>query len=156
MERTHQYHTTITWTGNRGSGTLDYRAYSRDHHISVKDKAQPIQASSDPQFRGDANKYNPEELFVSSLSSCHMLWYLHLAAVNGVVVLEYEDNAEGTMEESENGGGRFTQVTLHPKVKIADGSNLDLANRLHEAAGEKCYLASSVNFPLSYHPSTDF
>ncbi len=104
MNRLHHYHVTTRWTGNRGSGTLDYRAYSRDHVIGIADKAQTIQASSDPLFRGDGTRLNPEELFLASLSSCHMLWYLHLASVHEVVVLEYEDFAEGTIRESGEGG----------------------------------------------------
>ncbi|WP_116107703.1 OsmC family protein [Lewinella sp. IMCC34191] len=154
MERTHHYATTVTWTGNRGSGTLDYRAYTRDHRIEVPEKQHPIQASSDPQFRGDRQKYNPEELFVSSLSSCHMLWYLHLAAVNDIVVLDYTDRAEGTMVELKEGSGRFTGITLCPQVKISDPAQIDQANALHQAAGKKCFLAASVNFPIQYKPNT--
>ena len=153
MERSHHYTAEVTWTGNRGSGTLDYRAYSRDHTIAATGKEQTISASSDPLFRGDAAKFNPEELFLSSLSSCHMLWYLHLAAVNGVVVLEYEDRPQGTMEEAEDGSGRFTSVILHPCVRIADGGKRDIAARLHAEAGKKCFLAGSVNFPVSYEPT---
>ncbi|MGB3802244.1 MAG: OsmC family protein [Lewinella sp.] len=154
MERTHHYATTVTWTGNRGSGTLDYRAYSRDHRIEVPGKEHAVQASSDPQFRGDRQKYNPEELFVSSLSSCHMLWYLHLAAVNDIVVLEYSDKAEGTMEESGDGSGKFTGVTLRPRVKISHASQVEKANALHQEAGKKCFLANSVNFGIRYEPNT--
>ncbi|PPK85662.1 organic hydroperoxide reductase OsmC/OhrA [Neolewinella xylanilytica] len=154
MERTHRYQSQVTWTGNRGSGTLDYRAYSRDHRIEVDGKNHPIEASSDPLFRGDREKYNPEELFLSSLSSCHMLWYLHLAAVNGIVVLDYQDRAEGTMHEADDGSGKFTGVALHPTVKIADPEKIGTANALHREAGEKCFLASSVNFRIMYYPTT--
>ena len=154
MEKSHHYRSTVTWTGNRGSGTLDYRAYSRDHQIRVGDKEPTIPGSSDPAFRGDAARYNPEELFLASLSSCHMLWYLHLAAVSGVVVLEYTDRAEGTMEEGEDGSGRFTSVTLRPEVRVAEESQLSVAEALHERAGEKCFLAASVNFPVRYRPLT--
>ena len=154
MEKSHHYRSTVVWTGNRGSGTLDYRAYSRDHDIRVGSKDPIIPASSDPAFRGDPARYNPEELFLASLSSCHMLWYLHLAAVSGVVVLEYTDRAEGTMEEGDDGGGRFTTVTLRPEVRVADESQIALAEELHGRAGEKCFLAASVNFPVRYRPVT--
>ncbi|NJB84578.1 organic hydroperoxide reductase OsmC/OhrA [Lewinella marina] len=154
MSKLHRYSINTRWTGNRGSGTLDYRAYSRDHVIQAPEKSAEIEASSDPDFRGDKRRYNPEELFVSSLSSCHMLWYLHLASVNGVVVLDYEDRAEGTMLETDGGAGRFTQVTLRPRVRIADPAKVDLANRLHEEVGQKCYIANSVKVPLAYEPET--
>lgn len=153
MKRTHRYQPLIRWTGNLGSGTLDYRAYSRDHEISLDGKLHTIQGSSDPLFRGDLARYNPEELFVSSLACCHMLWYLHLAAVNGIVVLAYSDRPEGVMEEDEDGAGRFTIVQLNPEVTIASGGNRELAESLHAEAGKKCFLANSVAFPVVHRPS---
>nr|WP_256534229.1 OsmC family protein [Lewinella sp. JB7] len=132
---------------------MDYRAYSRDHLISVTGKDQSIEGSSDPAFRGDKRRYSPEELFVASISSCHMLWYLHLAAVNGITVLEYEDRAEGTMVDAVDGGaGRFTSVTLRPLIRIAQEEGADLARDLHTEAGKKCFIANSVKVPISYAP----
>src|SRR5688572_29026869 len=107
----HQYKTTVTWTGNKGSGTSDYRAYERGHTISADGKTD-ILCSSDPAFRGDKTKYNPEDILVGSLSGCHMLWYLHLCAENGVVVTNYTDHATGIMAENSDGSGQFTEVTL--------------------------------------------
>src|SRR5688572_14189864 len=98
MDRTHKYKLTIKWTGNNGSGTSEYRAYSRSHDMIIDDK-QTISCSSDPAFRGDNTKHNPEELFLASISSCHMLWYLHLCAAAGIVVTDYSDNATGIMQE---------------------------------------------------------
>jgi organic hydroperoxide reductase OsmC/OhrA len=149
MSKIHRYHATIAWTGNRGTGTNNYGAYGRDHEIHCPGKPV-IVASSDPAFRGDPNRYNPEELLVASISSCHMLWYLHLCADAGVTVTAYEDSAEGRMEESANGSGRFTEVVLRPTVTIAAGANAALAERLHTNAHEKCFIANSVNFPISY------
>jgi len=149
--KTHSYRTTVRWTGNQGSGTSAYRAYSRNHEIVVNGKPV-ILASSDPAFHGDPGRYNPEDLLVASVSGCHMLWYLHLCAVNKVVVLGYEDNAAGTMEETDNGGGHFVEVTLQPIITITAQSNLDTARRLHHDAHEKCFIASSVNFPVRVQP----
>jgi len=146
----HQYQVKTEWTGNLGSGTLDYRAYKRDHLISAPGKSNPIAGSSDPSFRGDPNRYNPEELFLSSLSSCHMLWYLHLASVNGITVLEYVDHAEGEMEEDVDGAGRFTSVILKPRIVVAQADKADLARELHHEAGRKCFIANSVKVALSY------
>jgi len=148
----HTYNVHIEWTGNTGNGTAGYRSYSRDHIISAPGKSEQILAASDPAFQGDPKRYNPEELFVSSLSSCHMLWYLHLCSVNGIVVVAYTDEAHGTMEESADGGGRFTEVTLFPQVTITDADKLDLARSLHAEAHRKCYLANSCNFPVRHEP----
>jgi organic hydroperoxide reductase OsmC/OhrA len=151
MDKHHHYETTVSWTGNQGMGTSAYRAYSRNHEISGPGKPV-IPASSDPAFGGDASRYNPEELLVASLSTCHMLWYLHLCAVNKVAVLDYEDQAGGTMEETADGGGRFLEVTLRPRITVTAQSDLETAKRLHHDAHEKCFIASSVNFPVGCEP----
>ncbi len=149
--KVHHYKIQTTWTGNRGEGTRDYRSYDRSHVISIDGKAD-IQGSSDPSFRGDKSKHTPEDLFVSTLSTCHMLWYLHLCAVNGVIVLEYTDQATGTMEEDPNGSGRFTSVTLKPEVLVADQSMIEKANELHREAHKMCFIANSVNVEIAHEP----
>lgn len=149
--KTHHYTTLVEWTGNRGTGTSSYRDYERSHTIRVDDKAV-IQGSSDPFFRGDRTKHNPEELLVASLSTCHMLWYLHLCADAGVVVVAYSDKAVGTMQESTDGGGRFTEVVLHPTVVVQDASMVERANSLHHKANSLCYIANSCNFPVRHQP----
>jgi organic hydroperoxide reductase OsmC/OhrA len=150
----HFYSVSVQWTGNLGQGTSSYRRYARDHEISGLGKPT-VMASSDPAFRGDQSRYNPEDLLVASLSACHMLSYLHLCAVSGIVVTDYHDEAKGTMVETEEGGGHFTQVTLRPAVKVASGSNTELALRLHEKAHHLCFIASSVNFPVLCEPSIE-
>src|SRR5262245_50068619 len=145
VHKTHSYRAKIEWTGNTGSGTSDYRAYQRAHEITVEGKPV-IACSSDPLFRGDASRYNPEELLVASISACHMLWYLHLCADSKIIVTNYVDHAEGTMIETQEGGGRFTEVTLKPQVVVRVGANLDLAQALHEKAHHLCFIANSVNF----------
>ena len=143
----HRYVVNVRWTGNLGAGTSSYRSYKRDHEISAAEKS-PIAASSDPSFRGDKLRYNPEELLVAALSSCHMLSYLHLCADAGIVVTEYEDEARGQMVETKDTGGHFTQVTLYPRVKITSGDHAQLALQLHEKAHHLCFIANSVNFPV--------
>lgn len=149
--RSHAYPIHLTWTGNLGSGTSDYRAYSRDHEITAAGKPL-LPGSSDPAFRGDPSRYNPEELLVASLSACHMLWYLHLCAEAGIVVSEYTDEARGTMLESPAGGGAFSDVVLRPMVTIQAGADAKLAEALHERAHELCFIARSVNFPVRCEP----
>lgn len=153
MSKQHHYQVRMTWTGNDGDGTRTYRGYRRDHIIAAEGKPE-IPGSSDPAFRGDPQRYNPEEMLVASLSSCHMLWYLHLCAVRQVVVLAYDDNPVGTMQEDESGGGKFIDVELHPVVTIAPGSDAARAAELHHEAHEKCFIANSVNFPVRTTPKT--
>ncbi len=148
----HHYKTTVTWTGNSGSGTSNYRAFERSHSISVENKPV-ILASSDPSFRGDRTKYNPEELLVASLSSCHMLWYLHLCSEAGVVVVDYTDTATGTMLEKPDGSGHFTEVALYPVVTVSDESMVNKANELHHTANKMCFIANSCNFPVLHKPT---
>jgi organic hydroperoxide reductase OsmC/OhrA len=150
--KNHQYKATITWTGNLGQGTSTYRAYQRSHTINVEGKPE-ILGSSDPAFRGDPARYNPEELLLASVSTCHMLSYLHLCAVAGVVVVNYVDAATGVMEESSDGSGRFTEVTLYPTVMVINTSMIDKANELHHAANKLCFIANSCNFPILHQPS---
>ncbi len=147
----HTYHCDLEWTGNDGQGTKSYASYRRDHVIQVNGKP-PLPASSDPNFRGEKTRYNPEELLVASLSSCHMLWYLHLCAVNKITVLEYRDSAEGTMRENPDGSGEFTNVTLKPQVRIAEQDKEGKANELHHKAHELCFISRSVNFPVEIEP----
>lgn len=153
MTNTHQYSVTVEWTGNRGTGTSGYRAYDRTHEITAPALGKaPIAGSSDPAFRGDGSRWNPEELLVASLSACHKLWYLHLCADAGVVVTAYVDRAEGMMEDDEDGGASFRRVVLHPVVTIAAGSDAARAMALHHEAHRLCYIARSVTFPVENQP----
>jgi organic hydroperoxide reductase OsmC/OhrA len=154
VSKKHTYEVSTAWTGDLGSGTSAYDAYSRDHLLRIGAKPA-IEASSDPAFRGDPARHNPEELLVASLSSCHMLWYLHLCATNKIAVTGYVDDAIGTMQEEKNGSGRFVDVTLRPRVTIGAGSDAQLAARLHEDAHRYCFIANSVNFPVRCEPTID-
>ncbi len=149
MIKKHYYATYLEWTGNSGKGTSDYTSYARSYSIFIDGKAE-IYGSSDPAFRGDASKHNPEELFLASISSCHMLWYLHLCSVNDVVVVDYTDEAKGIMEEEKNGSGRFTKVSLHPKVVVTDEAMTPKAKALHQKANEMCFIANSCNFEIGH------
>jgi organic hydroperoxide reductase OsmC/OhrA len=151
MSRQHRYEVQVTWTGNRGLGTSAYASYGRDHVVGVPGKPS-IPGSSDPAFRGDPARYNPEDLFVASLSACHMLWYLHLCAANHIVVIEYQDSAQGTMVEKPDGSGTFVDVTLRPQVKISADGDANKALALHDEAHRFCFIANSVNFPVHHRP----
>ncbi len=150
--REHRYTSTVRWLGNTGTGTSSYHAYKRDHVIENEGKP-PIAGSSDPLFRGDKTRWNPEDLLVGSLSACHKLWYLHVCSEAGVVVTAYEDEAEGFMDEDASGAGQFTRVVLHPRVTIAPGSDAKRAASLHEKAGALCFLARSMRFRVDCEPT---
>jgi len=147
MTRQHRYELAVRWSGD----TSSYTSYSRNHEVSGKGKP-PIPASSDAAFRGDRARYNPEEMLVASLATCHMLWYLHLCAESGVIVTTYEDSPAGLMREDPDGSGVFTEVLLRPIVTIAKGSEQD-AIRLHDRAHDLCFIARSVNFPVRHEPT---
>ncbi|RZI57468.1 MAG: OsmC family peroxiredoxin [Rubrivivax sp.] len=148
--REHHYPVTVRWTGNRGTGTSGYKVYGRDHEIESPGKPV-IPGSSDPAFLGDKARWNPEDLLVASTSACHKLWYLHLCAEAGIAVLDYVDQAVGTMVEGEK--GRFTQIVLQPRVKVRAGDDVALARRLHHDAHEQCFIANSLNFPVLCEPA---
>ena len=145
----HHYEVRTAWTGNLGEGTKSYKGYSRNHEIRAEGKPA-VPGSSDPHFRGDASRYNPEELLVASLSTCHMLWYLHLCAESGVVVEEYTDSASGVMEERPDGSGAFVEVMLRPSVVVSSESDREKALALHAEAHHKCFIANSVNFAVRH------
>ncbi len=155
MEIQHSYEVALEWQGNRGTGTSDYRSYGREHVITAKDKPE-IAGSADRAFRGNPERWNPEELLLAALSQCHLLSYLHVAASHGIVVTAYSDSASGVMEQTGDGGGHFISATLRPLVTIAPGDDpvalLDLARTLHHEASEKCFIAASVNFPVHHEP----
>ena len=147
MLSTHSYATELTWTGNTGTGTATYRSYRRTCEVAAAGKPT-LAGSSDPHFRGDADRWNPEELLVAALSQCHLLAFLHAATDAGVVVTGYTDSASGTMR-TEGTGGRMTSVVLRPVVTVASPSMADALPALHERAHADCFIASSVNFPVT-------
>lgn len=152
MHQQHDYQLTLQWTGNTGQGTSAYSAYQRSYTVFTDGKA-PILGSSDPAFRGDPSRHNPEELLLAAVASCHLLWYLHLCASAGVVVVAYSDQASGTMTENPNGSGQFTAITLHPDVVVADPAMVAPAQALHEKANAMCFIANSLNFQVCHLPT---
>lgn len=150
----HRYRLRSTWTGNRGSGTSGYRDYSRDVTLEVAGKPDVL-ASSDKPFRGDPSRWNPEDLLLASLSECHLLSYLHACVQVGVVVVGYHDEATGMMREDGAGGGAFAEVVLHPHVVVANASMIEAATAAHAQAAAKCFIANSMNFPVTHQPTVE-
>ncbi|NUT58623.1 MAG: OsmC family peroxiredoxin [Agromyces sp.] len=149
----HHYAVEVEWQGDRGEGTSNYRAYGRQHVVRAEGKLHDLAGSSDRVFHGDRERWNPEELLIAALSQCHMLSYLHVATRHGVVVRGYTDAATGTMLEDGRGGGAFSDVVLRPRVVVADESMVATAQRIHEEASEKCFIAASVAFPVRHEPT---
>ncbi|HEY2508570.1 MAG TPA: OsmC family protein [Streptosporangiaceae bacterium] len=153
MSVTHRYELTMEWTGNTGTGTSHYRGYSRDHVLGAPGK-MVIAGSSDPAFRGDRGRWNPEELLVASLAQCHMLAYLHLCASAGVTVTAYTDAPTGTLTMDQTGdGGEVTEVTLRPSVQVTEQAMVDRALALHDDVPAVCFIARSVSFPVKHEPT---
>lgn len=150
IDHTYALHT--VWTGNRGEGTRDYRSYGRDHTLTVTGKPE-ILGSADKPFRGDVDRWNPEEMLLGALSQCHLLSYLWVCTTVDVVVTGYVDDATGTMVQTSDGGGHFTEVVLHPTVTVAEESMVERAREAHREASSKCFIASSMNFPVRHEPT---
>lgn len=151
MTALHTYETEVTWTGNLGEGTSHYLAYERDLEVTAAGPP-PIAGSADPAFRGDPERWNPEQLLLASLSQCHLLWYLHLCSVNAVVVTGYRDRAGAVLSEDGNGGW-MTEAVLRPRVEVADAGMVEKAMALHAEANRACFIANSVNFPVRHEPA---
>ncbi|MBX3091034.1 MAG: OsmC family protein [Cryobacterium sp.] len=151
MGTEHHYSASVEWLGNRGSGTSGYREYGREVLVTIDGK-HPIEGSADRTFHGNADRWNPEDLLVASLSQCHLLSYLHVAVLRGFVVNSYVDDAVGVMEQTADGGGHFTSVTLRPTISVASSDMIDAATAAHREAREKCFIANSVNFPVHHEP----
>lgn len=148
MAKIHDYHAAIAWTGNTGTGTSAYRAYERTWAIEIEGKPR-VHCSNDPLLGGDPTLHNPEDLLISALSACHMLWYLHLCSQAGVIVTNYRDNPIGTGEVEASGAGRFLKAILRPKVTITPGSDVQIAEKLHGEVHNYCFIARSMNFPVT-------
>ena len=145
----HKYEISLKWTGNLGKGTKDYNSYSRDYRIKSEFKDE-LNLSSDPNFRGDKSKYNPEELLLISVSACHQLWYLHLCSESGIIIEHYEDNPIGIMIEEENGKGRFTEINLNINITLDKSSDIKKAKLLHQKANEMCFIANTLNIKVKH------
>jgi organic hydroperoxide reductase OsmC/OhrA len=152
MNKQHNYKIAVEWTGNQGTGTSNYPDFERSYSVQIENKAD-ILGSSDPEFRGDKTKHNPEELLLASVSSCHMLWYLHFCTEAKIIVSNYVDNATAILEETEDGNGKFTSITLHPTITVTQKSMIEQATELHQKANEFCFVANSLNLKVEHQPT---
>ena len=145
MSKSHEYRAALVWTGDRGEGTATYQGYGREYRVAIAGKPE-LTGSANAMFRGDPSRHDPEDYFLTAISSCHMLSYLALCARRGIDVIAYEDDARGTLV-LDGDGGRFSEVTLHPKVTIRSG-DLERAKELHHRAHQECFIANSCSVPI--------
>lgn len=149
----HLFKTQLNWTSKqKPEGPQKF--YSKSHQIQIEGKPV-LDVSAAKAFKGDPALYNPEDLLLSSLVSCHMMSYLYVCSQNGIEVLNYSDNAEATLEVNPDGSGRFTEVRLNPKVTITDSDKIQLALELHKKANQLCFIANSCNFPVFHNASCE-
>lgn len=151
----HSYTSRIVWTGNRGEGTASYRGYDRTWDIAVPGKPV-VPCSNDPLLGGDPARMNPEDLLLSALSACHMLWYLHYASEAGLVVTSYHDTPEAVGTVGRGGAGRFVSAVLKPVIGLRLGADLQVADAIHHRIPEVCFIARSVNFPVTHAPNYEW
>jgi organic hydroperoxide reductase OsmC/OhrA len=154
MTSKHLFKAEANWTSNQIQEDSTKRFYSKSHQIKIEGKPV-LNVSAAKAFKGDPELYNPEDLLLSSLVSCHMMAYLYVCFQNGIEVLEYSDNAEAALEVAPDGSGRFTEVQLNPKVKISNPDKIELAIELHTKANQLCFIANSCNFPILHNATCE-
>lgn len=148
MANQHSYTLDLKWNGNKND---DPRTYDRSFILSANGKTE-IMGSADSFSRGDAKRWNPEEMLLASLSSCHMLWYLYLCSTSKIIVTSYQDHPTGILNIDPNGISRFIEATLNPQIVIADSTRHEEALSLQQQAHDKCYIVNSVNFEVKVKP----
>ena len=150
----HLFKATLNWTSQQNQNKLSERYYSKTHQIKIEGKPV-LDISAAKAFKGNPSLYNPEDLLLSSLVSCHMMSYLYVCSQNGIEILEYSDHAEAILEVSPDGSGRFVEVKLFPKVKISNSDQIELALQLHQKANQLCFIANSCNFSVLHEASCE-
>jgi organic hydroperoxide reductase OsmC/OhrA len=148
------YHAKLVWSGAANGSTQSVETYSREFRVEFEGKPA-LRGSADPAFHGDPALYNPEDLLMAALASCHMLSYLAVCAHARVVVVSYEDAALGTVARRD-GKVKFVDVLLRPRVVLEPGSDVDKAMALHGKAHNICVIVNSVNFPVRHEAEITF
>lgn len=142
----HSFKATLNWPIPEQENV---RRSSKSHIISIEGKPD-LAVSAAKAFKGDPTLYNPEDLLLSSLMSCHMMSYLYCCALEKIDVVSYKDNATAILETQSDGSGRIVKVMLHPEVQIADANKIELAKSLHAKANQLCFIANSCNFEVEH------
>ncbi|MGV0996986.1 OsmC family protein [Empedobacter falsenii] len=146
----HLFKVALNWIKKESKMDSSTRIYTKSHHISIEGKPD-LEVSAAKAFKGDPNLYNPEDLLLSSLTSCHMMSYLYCCAQHKIEVISYQDHSEATLQVNPDGSGKIVKVDLFPDIIISDSSQIELALSLHKKANELCFIANSCNFPVYHH-----
>ncbi|WP_159022904.1 OsmC family protein [Formosa sp. L2A11] len=154
MSTSFQFHINNSWSLEEATSTKKEGGSLKTHQVFLED-GKRLDVSAAKPFKGDASKYNPEELLMAALSSCHFMSYLYVCEQAGISILEYSDSVEGFLMLNNDGSGAFTKVTLNPKVKIESESQKQLAEDLHKKAGALCFIANSCAFTIEYKPKIE-
>ena len=148
----HYFKASLQWNLKSEADFKSKKIYTKNHTISFEGK-ESISVSAAKVFKGDPTLVNPEDLLLSSVTSCHMMSYLYVCQQNNIEILSYQDHSEAILEVNSDGSGKITKIILNPTIKIKDESKIDLAISLHKKANQLCFIANSCNFPILHHPS---
>lgn len=151
MSFQHTFKAEVNWQLGDQETTKITKGFSRNHTVTIANKKAPLEISAAKPFRGDDTLYNPEDLLLSALVSCHMMSYLYVCAQHKIEVLSYTDSAEAILEVETSGSGFIKKVLLNPAVTIADSSKIELAKKLHIKANGLCFIANSCNFKIEHN-----
>jgi organic hydroperoxide reductase OsmC/OhrA len=146
-----EFKITTVWSGNHNSDTSEIISNSKNHKVFITHKPE-LNLSAAKEFKGDKTKHNPEDLFLSALSSCHMMSYMYLCNKHNIKILNYTDETLGKLKVEADGSGAFISVELYPIVTILDKNEIDLAISLHKEANRLCFIANSCSVPISHFP----
>ena len=147
----HTYTARLDWSGSTGVG---YESYERTHTVRCDEAEATLTLSSDPVFLGDPSLLDPEQLLVAAASSCQLLSFLAGAARARIDVLEYTDDAEGTMDDSEQPAW-VQRIVLHPRIVVAPGTSEDRVRRLVELGHRHCFIANSLKSEMTIEPTIE-
>lgn len=150
----HLFKAKLDWNSIPKETISDSKRYTKTHQIAIDGK-EILNVSAAKAFKGDPGLYNPEDLLLSSVVSCHMMSYLYVCSQSDITVVSYQDNAEGTLEVLENGSGRFVEIRLNPNVIIKEKEKIAQSISLHTKANELCFIANSCNFPILHFASCE-
>ncbi|QDO92455.1 osmotically inducible protein OsmC [Formosa sediminum] len=145
-----QFKISNSWSLEHASKITSKGGSIKTHQVFLE-KGKTLEVSAAKPFKGDPSKYNPEELLMAALSSCHFMSYLYVCEQAGITILEYSDTVEGILNLQANGSGAFAKISLNPQVKIENQDQIQLAESLHEKAGNLCFIANSCAFKIEYN-----
>ena len=149
LEREFKVHT--KWSSLTENDMYKSGINPKTHSTHIKNK-DILTISAAKEFKGDKTKHNPEDLFLSALSSCHMMSYMYLCDKNNITLLNYTDETSGVLVVNSDGSGEFISIVLHPIVTILEKNKIDLAIRLHKEANRLCFIANSCSVPIDLKP----